>query len=57
MGGKGDKQGIMQEIEVIPYHQMPKPESVHENKTHNIFWDFEIQILTRRPDLVIIYKK
>ena len=38
-----------------------KPESVHENVTHKIFWDFEIQtdhqILTRRQDLLLINKK
>ena len=38
-----------------------KPESVLENKTHKILWDFEIQtdhqIPARRPDLVVINKK
>ena len=37
------------------------PESVLENATQKILWDFEIQtdhlILTRRPNLVIISKK
>ena len=37
---------------------MPKPESVKENKTHKILWDFETQtdhqILAKRPDLVLI---
>ena len=36
------------------------PESVLENETHKLLWDFEIQtdhlILARRPDLVIIQK-
>ena len=38
-----------------------KPESVLENETHKILWDFEIQtdhlITARRPDLVLINKK
>ena len=38
-----------------------KPESVLENETHKILWDFAIQtdnwIPTRRPDWVIINKK
>ena len=40
---------------------MHNPESVLENETHKLFWDFEIKtdhlILARRPDLVIINKK
>ena len=40
---------------------MHKPESVLENETHKILWDFEIQtdhqIPARRPDLVMINKK
>ena len=40
---------------------MHKPESVLENETHNILWDFEIKtdnlIPARRPDLVLINKK
>ena len=40
---------------------MHKPESVLENETHKILWDFEIQtdhlITARRPDLVLINKK
>ena len=40
---------------------MHNPESVLENETHKLLWDFEIQtdhlISTRRPDLVIINKK
>ena len=40
---------------------MHKPESVLENETHKILWDFEIQtdhlIPARRPDQEIIYKK
>ena len=40
---------------------MHKPESVLENETHKILWDFEIQtdhlIPARRPDLVLINKK
>ena len=38
-----------------------KPESILENETHKLLWDFEIQtdhlILARRLDLVIINKK
>ena len=40
---------------------MHKPESVLENETHKILWDFEIKtdhlIPARRPDLVFINKK
>ena len=40
---------------------MHKPESVLENETHKILWDYEIQtdhlIPARRPDLVLINKK
>ena len=36
-------------------------ESIQDNETHKIFWDFEIQtdhlISTRRPDLVIVNNK
>ena len=39
---------------------MHKLESVIENETHKILWDFEIQmarsILAKRPDLVLIKK-
>ena len=37
------------------------PESVLENETHKLLWDFEIQtdhlISARRPDLMVINKK
>ena len=40
---------------------MHKLESLLENKTHKILWDFEIQtnhlITARGPDLVIVEKK
>ena len=40
---------------------MHKPESVLENETHKIFWDFEIKtdhlISARWQDLVIVDKK
>ena len=40
---------------------MHNPESVLENDTHKLLWDFEIQtdhlISARRPDLIIIDKK
>ena len=40
---------------------MQNPESILENETHKILWDFEKQtdhlISARRPDLVIINKK
>ena len=40
---------------------MYSPESVPENETHKVLWDFEIQthhlISVRRPDLVIVNKK
>ena len=39
---------------------MDNSESVLENETHKLFWDFEIQtdllISTRRSDLVIVNK-
>ena len=38
-----------------------KPESVQENETHEILWDYEIEknhsILTKRPNLISINKK
>ena len=40
---------------------MHNPESILENGTHKILWDFEIQtdhlISARRPDLEIVNKK
>ena len=40
---------------------MHNPESVLENETHKLFWDFEMQtdylILDKRPDLVIVNNK
>ena len=40
---------------------MHKPETIPENETHRILWDFEIQtdplIPTRRSDLVLINKQ
>ena len=40
---------------------MHNPNSVLENDTHKLLWDFELQadhlITTRRPDLIIIHKK
>ena len=40
---------------------MHNPESVQENETHKLLWDFEIQtdhlISARRPDQVIVNKK
>ena len=40
---------------------MHKPESVLENETHKILWDFEIKtdhlIPARRPDLIFINNK
>ena len=40
---------------------MHKSESVQENETHKIVWDFEIQIdhliPARRPDIVLVRKK
>ena len=40
---------------------MHKSESILENESHKIIWDFEIQtdhiILTRKPHLVLIDKK
>ena len=40
---------------------MQNPESVLENETHEILWDFEIEmdhlISARRADIVIVKKK
>ena len=40
---------------------MQNPESLLDNETHKLLWDFEIQmdhlILARRPDIVIVNKK
>ena len=40
---------------------MHNPESALENETHQVLWDFEIQIdhliSARRPDLVIVNNK
>ena len=40
---------------------MQNPESVMENETHKLLWNFDIQtdhlISARRPDLIIINKK
>ena len=40
---------------------MYNPESVLENETHKLHWDFEIRmdhlILARQPNLIIIHKK
>ena len=51
----------MQEIEIGPYYQVYKQESILENETHKVLWDFEIQtdhvIPPRRLDLKIINKK
>ena len=37
---------------------MHNPESIQENETHEVLWDFQIQtdylISVRRPDLVIV---
>ena len=41
-GWEYDSQEIVQEIEVWPYKQIPNPESVLENDTLGILWDFEI---------------
>ena len=42
-------------------NNMQKPESVLENETRKLLWDFELQtdhlIPARRPDLVIVHKK
>ena len=55
--------GNVQEISIRPYRQMEyaQPESVIENDSHKLLWDFEIQtdhlIQVRRPDLIIINTK
>ena len=36
---------------------MHNPESVVENETNRLRWDFEIQISARQPDLIVINKK
>ena len=51
--------GVKNSQGVIWY--MHKPESVLENETHKLLWDFEIQtdhlISARQPNLIIINKK
>ena len=44
VGGKGDPQGIVQEIKIWPHTPkwyMHKPESILENKMYKILWDFQ----------------
>ena len=40
---------------------MHNPESIRENETHKLLWDFEVQmyhlISARQPDLVIVKTK
>ena len=43
----------MQEIQILPFYQMNKPESVLENDTHKIPKDFEVET----NHLVIVNKK
>ena len=64
LDGKKDPLRIVQEIKIWPFNQVVyafKPESVPENETHKILWNFEVQmdhlISARRPDLVLINQK
>ena len=45
----------------LKFDHADKPESILENETHKIVWDFEIQtdhqIRDRKPDQVLINKK
>ena len=56
--GKGDPLGIVQVIKIWPYYH--KLESVLENETHKILWDFKILtdhlIAVRNQSLEIILK-
>ena len=42
LGGEYNPLGIVQKSEFLHY-QIHKPESVQENETHKIHWEFEIQ--------------
>ena len=41
--GKGDPQGIVQEIEIRPHYQMVCAQNKIRTERHKILWDFEIQ--------------
>ena len=42
---EGDQPGIVQKIEILSFYQMVYTQAnILENKTHKIFWDFEIWI-------------
>ena len=57
MGGEGDHQGIVQEIQIWIREQK---ESNRENETTKILWNFEIHthhlISAKRPDQIIVNK-
>ena len=63
MGGKVNGKGLCKEFKFDYTNKWYKhnPESILENETHKIFWDFEIQtnhlISARRPNLEIVKKK
>ena len=61
LGGNGDSLEIVLDIEFWPFYQMVYAQTVLENGTHKILWDFKIQtdhlILSRRPDQVLINQK
>ena len=51
LGGEGDPQGFLQEIEIWPYEKIVH-ESVPENETYTLLWDFEIptgHLISTRP--------
>ena len=58
LGWKGDLKWTVQEIKNWQYEQR---ESVLENKTHKILWDFKLQtdhvIAVRRPEFLLIKKE
>ena len=63
LGRKGVPLRIVQEIQFdhTTKRYMHKPDTVLENETHKILWDFEIKthhlIPVRRPHLVLINKR
>ena len=56
-----DPSGTVQEFSYTNKWYIHKPEFILKNATYKIPWDLKIQtnhqILARRPDLVLIYKK
>ena len=62
LGGKGDPLRTVKEIKILTVNKknMHSLESVLENETHEVLWDFEIQtghqITVKIPELIIVNK-